>query len=204
MRTRIGAAAALLIVLAGCSSNGSPGPSGDSTATTTTIATSAPPTAPVGTGPTTAATAPSCPYVAQDFVKETIGMRLSTVSVLRSGGQVVGCRFYALQNDPLAVSEHLPTADQPVVEIRTIRYPSATAAHNAFVVTAQRGRNVQQVPLGSGVTGLCYQTEFYPADHGTDYACTVSKGDTQLIVLSVDTTGSLSTSLVATKVLGAV
>lgn len=199
--TRIGAVAAVALALVGCTSSGGATPS-TPVSTTTIVQTSAPPTAAISAGPTTVAAAPSCPYVSQDFVRQTIGMRLSTITVLRSGGKVIGCRFYALQNDPLAVSENLPGANQPVVEIVTRQFPSATAAHNAFVVTGEQGTNYQQTKLGS-TTGLCYQTEFYPRDHGTDYACTVSKGSTQLIVRSVDTTDSLSPSLVTAQVLGA-
>ena len=53
------------------------------------------------------------------------------------------------------------------------------------------------------MTGLCFQTAFYPKDHGTDYACTISRGSTQLLVRTVDTTGTLSTSAVTKAVLGA-
>jgi hypothetical protein len=185
--------------LTACTSNSPAGRSTVTTVITTTTVPNPTPTTPVESGPTTSADAASCPWVTQDFVKQTIGMRLARIAVLRTGGgagTVVGCRFYALQNDPLAVSEHLPGPNQPAVEIVTQRYPDAVAAHNAFVVTAEAGSNLQQVPVNATVTAVCFQTNFDPVDHGTDYACAVSKNDIELVVRSVDTTGALSTSIV--------
>jgi hypothetical protein len=133
-------------------------------------------------------------------VQNTIGMRLGRITVLRADGHVVGCRFYALQNSPLHNSEHLPGPNQPAVEIVTQRFRSATAAHNAFVTAAAHGRNAQQIDLGRSI-GVCYQTDFYPRDHGIDWACARNVGSTAVTVRSVDTTGTFSVAAITRSVL---
>jgi hypothetical protein len=155
---------------------------------------------PIDTGPTRAATAASCPLASADFIRNTMGMRLGRIAVLRSGGRVVGCRFYALQNSPLHASEHLPGPKQPVVEITTQRYRSATAAHNAFVRLATSAKNAERANLGRTI-GLCFQAEFYPKDHGNDWACAASAGTAEVLVRTVDITGSFSTAAVTKEVL---
>ncbi len=160
-------------------------------------------TAPVSTGPTTAVAATSCPYATETFIHNTIGMRLGRVTRLKSGGKVVGCRIYALQTGVLHAREHLPGPDQPAVEITTQQYPNALAAHNAFVRRSQAGTDPQPVPFGS-VTGVCFQNDFDPQDKGTDYACTVNKATTVVLVRTVDTTGTFNTAAVMKAVLRAV
>jgi hypothetical protein len=129
-----------------------------------------------------------------------MGMRLGRITILRSGGHTVGCRFYALQNSPLHVSEHLPGPHQPVVEIVTRRYPTALDAHNAFVLLSRKGTNAQRVDLGRRI-GVCFETDFYAKDHGADWACAASVGPTQVVVRTVDTTGTFSTAAVTRAVL---
>jgi len=178
----------VLGVLAGCTSSGS-GPSAAPATTiisTVTVAPSIPP-AP-STGPTRAVAAEFCPLVSTEFVHQTIGMRLGRLTVLHSGGRAVGCRFYALQGGSYHSSEHLPGPHQPAVEIATFRYATALAAHNAFVLAAQAGRNPQQTPLGRAGTGVCYQVPFYAKDHGSDWACGGSVGAVRLLVRTVVTT----------------
>jgi len=133
-----------------------------------------------------------------------MGMRLGRLTVLRSNGAIVGCRFYALQDGSLHESERLPGPKQPVVEIVTERYGSAVAAHNAFVLAARAGANPQQTPLGSGRIGVCYQTHFYPKDHGQDWACGASVGTVRVLVSTVDTTGTFNTATVTKAVLARV
>ena len=60
-----------------------------------------------------------------------------------------------------------------------------------------------QVDVG-GVTGLCFQNDFYPRDKGQDWACTVNKGPGVALVRTVDTTGTFNTASVLTTVLRAV
>lgn len=152
----------------------------------------------IDAGPLRATDASACPYLRTAYVHETIGMRLGRLTVLRRGARVVGCRFYASQGS-LSQSEHLPGPRQPVVEVVTRRYASATDAHNAFVIIARRGRNAQQVRIGR-VPGVCFQIPFYPKDHGTDWACATSAGSTEVVVRTVDTTGTFN----AAAIIGAV
>lgn len=189
------AVAAVATLLAGCTSSSGPAP-----ATSTqvqTITQTRPPTSPtvvgpVHTGPTKAADAPSCPLLSTQDAFGMGGMRLDRITVLTADGKVVGCRFYALQH-PTAecpevsclAKENLPPANQPAIEITSTRYPTATAAHNAFVVLAEKGSNVQQAPIATGNVGLCFETDFYPKDHGTDWACTYSVGTTLVLVRTV-------------------
>ena len=190
---RVAATAALALVAAACtSSGGDPAPTVTGTRTiegTTTSTPSIGPTAPVSTGPTTAARAASCPLLPQQEAANRVGMRLARITVLHSGGKVVGCRFYALQHSPLHNSEHLPGPHQPAVEIETTRYASAIAAHNAFVLEARRGRNPQQATIGNTV-GVCFQIAFYQPDHGRDWACSFSRGATKVSVRTVVVSGS--------------
>jgi hypothetical protein len=160
-------------------------------------------TAPVSTGPTTAATASSCPWLERQAAADRVGMRLDRVTVLRSGGHVVGCRFYALQNSPLHGSEHLPGPHQPAVEITTTRYASAGAAHNAFVRSARRGHDVQRTEIAHNV-GLCFQTAFYSHDKGRDWACAVNLGNTLLAVKTVVVSPALNVIAVSRRVAEAI
>jgi len=190
--------------LAACTSSGgaATSPAPGTVRSTVTVGPSS--AAPRPAAPTTAAAARSCPFAASTFVRDTMGMRLGRLTVLRSAGATVGCRFYALQGGALHASEHLPGPDQPVVEILTQRYPTATAAHNAFVLAARAGRNPQQTPFGHGRVGVCYQTAFYVKDRGQDWACGASVGTVRVQVRTVDTTGTFSTATVTQAVLGRV
>lgn len=200
--SRLATAAGVIALVAGCSSSGGAGPSGSSTPSTAPASSAAAAsTGHPAAAPTTAVAARRCPFVGSAFVKNTMGMRLGRLTVLRSGGRTVGCRFYAIQNSPLHDSEHLPGPRQPVVEIRTEEFASATAAHNAFVRAAQAGRNPVQTPLGGGRIGVCYQAPFYPKDRGRDWACGVSVDRTRVLVRTVDTTGAFSTAAVTKEVL---
>jgi hypothetical protein len=200
---RVLALLAAVALLAGCTSSGADGgPSATIRAGSPTLHQDTAPvdTGPVETGPTRAARAPSCPFAGTAFVRDTMGMRLGRITVLRSGGRAVGCRFYALQNSPLHTSEHLPGPGQPVVEITTARFRSALAAHNALARLGTAGRNPQQVRFGATL-GLCFQTDFYPKDRGRDWACAASLGTLEVVVRGVDTTGSFSTAQLMKTVL---
>ena len=205
------ALSALLALLAACTSGsggGSPSTAVSTVVETRTPTPSASATAPVSTGPTTTRAATACPWVSQATTAQIMGVRLGKLTVQVSGGRTVGCRFYGLQHPnsqcdaSCLAGEHLPGPNQPVLQISTQRYPSAVAAHNAFVTLSLKGRNAQQASLGAA-TGVCFQAAFYPADKGQDWACAASKGTTMLVVNSVDTTGSFGTSTLTAKVLGA-
>jgi hypothetical protein len=161
-------------------------------------------TAPVSEGRTTAVEAASCPFLEQSFAEDTIGMRLSRITVLRTGGRTTGCRLYALQDSSLAASEGLPGPTQPAVAITSTRYPSATAAHNAYVALGAKGTNPQQDSLGGGVTATCFQTVFYQQDHGADWACAFSKGSTAVLVRTVVTSPALDAVQLAKTILPAI
>lgn len=195
---RLGAGALLVgatLMLGACTSgSGDPSPATTTvqTVTNTETPSSSPvTTAPISTGPTTTTQAGACPLLAQQTAANQVGMRLERITVQHSGGKVVGCRFYALQhpNDQCDASclakEHLPPANQPVIEIITTRYPSEIAAHNAFAIAATAGANPQQVSVGVDNTGVCYQTPFYAKDHGSDWACAFSVDATAVIVKTV-------------------
>jgi hypothetical protein len=198
--TRLAVLAAAVGVLAACSASSSAGAA--SSAAPRRASTSASSPAPVAY--TTAATATGCPLAPKGQVRNTMGMRLGRLTVLRSAGRTVGCRFYAIQNSALQSSEHLPGPNQPVVEITTSQYPTEVAAYNAFVLAAQAGRNPTRTALGRKLVGVCYQTDFYPKDHGHDWGCGVSVGRTRVLVRSVDTTGAFSTASVTRAVVARV
>ncbi len=201
LASQVLAALASASLLAACTSGSAP--ASPSTSVVTSVRTVEPTAAPtpVSSGPTTAARATSCPLVAASFVHPTIGMRLGRLTVLHSGSEPVGCRFYAYQYGTLHSKEHLPGPDQPAVEITTTRYASTVDAHNAFVLRA--GPSATQVTFG-GVTGLCFQNAFDPQDKGQDWACTVNKGSVLVLVRSVDTTGTYNTASILTAVLKSV
>lgn len=202
----IGAAAALVTA---CTSSASPAPT--TSTNYQTVTSTRPPKppktgTPVPTGPTSAADAPSCPLLNEQFAAKTVGMRLEKISVLKSGGHVVGCRIYALQHPNAQCdasclqAEKLPPGNQPAVEITSARYRSPLLAHNAFVMLAKKGKNIQQAKIAPGNVGLCYQTDFYAKDHGTDWACAYSIKSTVVVVKTVVTSPALNAILVAKAV----
>lgn len=194
------APAVLLLACTGASSGGGPSVPGTRTVVhTATLTPTIGPTAPVSAGPTTATSADACPLLPTQQAADRIGMRLARIIVLRSSGKVVGCRFYALQNSPLHNSEHLPGPHQPAISIETVRYHSADAAHNAFVLVARRGSNPQQAAIGA-TTGVCFQAPFYPRDHGRDWACAYNLGPTVVIVRTVVVSPALNVVEVARAV----
>jgi hypothetical protein len=197
VNTRVLAVLAGVALLAGCTSSGSPGGSSQ-------------PVAPSGSssgkhqpGKVHEVHASSCPLASESSVRDTIGMRLGKITRLRGGGIVSGCRFYALQGSPLTASEHLPGPNQPVLEIIVHRYGTAFTAANVVTLTARSGHNPHRVSLGK-TKGACFQTNFYPKDHGKDWACAASKKRIEVVVRSVDTTGTFSTATILRSVLNSV
>jgi hypothetical protein len=189
--------------LAGCTSSGSPAPTTSTEFQTITQTRPAPTpktSGPVSTGPTTAADVSSCPLLDKQSAADTVGMRLERVAVLKADGKLVGCRFYALQGSPLAVSEHLPGPNQPAIEITATRYPDATSVRAAFIALAEKGRNVQRATISDGNVGLCFQTDFYAMDHGADWACAYGDGPTLVLVKTVVTSPALNAIEIAKAV----
>lgn len=181
-------AAPALMLLACTSSSAGPDPT-PSTSVRTVIKTrtstpSIGSTAPVSTGPTRVRDAAACPLLPTQQAADRVGMRLARITVLHSGGRVVGCRFYALQNSPLHNSENLPGPHQPAIEIETTRYASSIAAHNAFVIEARHGTDPQRARIGNTI-GVCFQIDFYAHDKGQDWSCAFNLNKTKVSVRTV-------------------
>jgi hypothetical protein len=194
-------AAAVLAALGGaaCTAGGNT-PAASRTVTETRVATTTPPPHPVplNTGPTISAKADRCPLLDTQRAAGDVGMRLARITVQRSGGAVVGCDFFALQNSPLATSERLPGPNQPVISLRIEHYVDATAAHNAMVLRAQAGTDAGTTQLPGGVVGVIYRARFDPQDAGGDWACAFARG----AVLTVVQTAVPDTSLNAVTLAG--
>ncbi|MGI8760769.1 MAG: hypothetical protein ACR2LF_05665 [Jatrophihabitantaceae bacterium] len=204
MRGSVAALAAVAALLSGCTSGAARpvGSSGTTTTRTQTLTrTPSVDVSPIGTGPTTSAVG-TCPLLDEQTAAGNVGMRLAKVTVSRSGGKVVGCDFFALQGSPYSHSEHLPGPNQPAVRLQSSRYADATAAHNAMVLLADHNHNGQPAQIAAGLTGVLYQTEFDPTDHGQDWACAFSKGDTLVVVTTAVTKSSLNAVAVAGAVAG--
>jgi hypothetical protein len=180
-------AAAGIASAAGCTAGRTPPPPTTSVITRTV----APDATPVRTGPTRSATAPACPLIDRQAAADDLGMRLDRITVLRADGRVVGCRIYALQGSPLSQSERLPPGSQPALEVTLTRYRSAKSAYNAMVLAARRGTHPQQTRLHA-TTGVCFQTAFFPADRGRDWACSFARGATLVLVRTVVTAPSFN------------
>jgi hypothetical protein len=196
---------ALLVGVSACTSGSAPAPSSaaPSTATRTaapSTASQAPSTAspvasspvPVSSAATSAATVSSCPLLTQDVVADTLGMRQGRIAVLRSVGKVVGCRFYALQHPnaqcdaTCLAGEHLPGATQPALDIAITDYPTATAAHNAFVLASRAGTEASAVLVTGSITGVQYRHAFYPKDGAQDWAVAFSVGTRTVVVRAAE------------------
>lgn len=182
-----------ILMVAGCSSK----------APDFTVATSPPNASGSGSGPGSGqlheVPAHSCRFAGTSFVQNAVGMRLGRVTRLR-GRAVTGCRFYALQHSSLSASEHLPGPKQPVLEIVIRRLPTAVEARHAVVFLARANASAHRAHFGRTV-GACFQTAFYPKDHGKDWACAADLHRTEVVVRSVDTTGAFSTTAVMRSVL---
>lgn len=178
-------------VMTGCTSR-APRPSTPSIEYSTTTITDAPPSSapvsPTESGPTTAATARSCPFLGEQSAANRVGMRIDGIKVLSSAGAAIGCRFYPLGHpnahcDATCLhDEHLPPSSQPAIEITSAHYASAADAHAAVVSLGTAGTNPQQAQIVSGVTGVCYQIEFYRNDRGQDWTCAFSRGAVVVVV----------------------
>jgi hypothetical protein len=202
-RTRGRGAAAVLIaavsvLAAGCTSSHVQ-PVTDTTQTHTATETTTPTNGPIAAGPTTTA-AGTCRLLPKQTAADDLGMRLAKERVLVSGGKQVGCEFYAIQNSPLATSERLPGPNQPVLRITSARYATALEAHNAMVLLAEAGTQPQQITVAKGNIGLAYQTQFYPPDHGTDWACAFTVGAMLVVVHTVVTSPALNAIEIAKAV----
>lgn len=191
-------AAVLALLVAGCTS-GTPRPGTTRTDTRTATITTTPSSGPIDVEPTTSAPG-TCSLLAKQTAAGDLGMRLAEERVLTSGGKQVGCEFFAIQDSQLATEERLPGPNQPVLRITSARYAGAVGAHNAMVRLAEAGTNPQQVKITASNIGLAFQTDFYPKDHGTDWACAFTVGSTLVVVHTVVTSPSLTVKDIARTV----
>jgi hypothetical protein len=188
-----------------CTSGSTPAPV---TTTQTITRTQAPPpppsssgtpTGPIAAGPTTTAEA-TCPLLDEPTAADALGQRLDRITVQTAGGKTVGCRFYDVQGTDLATSEHLSGPNQPALQISSATYATPTLAHNAMVMTAEKGVNAHPV---NG--GIAYLTTFDPADGpNKDWAYAVTKGTTLVVIETNQGDAELDAERVATAIAGKV
>lgn len=122
----------------------------------------------------------SCPYIKAglniepdpsggDFA-DLEGNRVQRVTLLTTL-RPIGCRFY-FENDY-----------HPVGDILPMTYPSAVAAHNAMVATAEVGSSAQGEPsFVPGVDGVSFRTAFSSPDAGEDWAFAFAKANFLVVV----------------------
>jgi hypothetical protein len=183
-----------LCALAGCTSSGSSTGPTSPTITRTQTLTRTPTAAPTFT-PAPAATvqplAPgqqpgqgevdkTCPYIRpglnQDSgggvnVADIEGDRVYRTTVLNRL-KPAGCRFYFYAPPYEAVADIQPRL-----------FATATAAHNALVLTAQAGtEQISEPNFVPGVDGICYRTKFFGADGQQDWAFAFAKGKLLVVV----------------------
>lgn len=185
---RLVLAGAVALTMAGCAPH-TPMTS-SSTLTVTDRPSTLSPVSPIHPGPTTFATARSCPFLDEQSAADDLGMRLDAIEVLSIEGKTIGCRFYPLghpnaQCDTTCLqNEHLPPPSQPAIEITSNQYPTEIDAERALVLLAKAGTNANQHSL-HGSAGACFQTDFYPKDRGTDWSCAYTNQATLVQVKTV-------------------
>lgn len=190
-------AVVLVVGVGGCtkSQTASPAPVTD----TVTLTRSPPTVSVVPTGPLDARPLSRadglCPFLTESAAVTAVGMRMDRQAIISRGGKAVGCDFYADQ--AWAQSEHLPGPNQPVLEILSTRYASATIAYNAMVLASRAGTSAHQANLGNGQIGVSYRTQFDPADGGTDWAYVFSVGTLLITVLTAQNSSELNPREVA-------
>lgn len=180
------------LMLTACSSGAPRSRTADTTVSTQVLSvpTNRSSTGPLDTRPTKALDAGSCPILVTQTAADAVGMRLDRVQVLRQGSKTIGCRFYALQGSPLSTSEHLPGPNQPVVEIASAVYATATAAHNALARLAVAGTDAEQRMVSTAVVGVVFRTRFDPADGAQDWAIGFTKASTLVVIKTAVTVTS--------------
>jgi hypothetical protein len=183
-----------LSALAGCTSSGTskdPTPSDSTTTRTVTDSPSSPanfkpppattvkPLAP-GQRPHKGEVDKKCPYIRSGLNEDSgggvnladiEGDRIYRTTVL-TRLKPVGCRFYF----------YAPPYEA-VADIRPRMFTTATAAHNALVLTARTGTEQLSEPnFVKGVDGICYRTKFFGADGRKDWAFAFAKGKLLVVV----------------------
>ena len=122
-----------------------------------------------------------CPYVDEQAAANKIGHAAGQdhrAAQRRQGGRLPVLRPAAPTPAASTCRRRAPARPEPTGgRDRDVRYPSAKAAHNAFVADSERpGHERAAGRASSASAGLCFQTDFYPKDQGTDWACAFSNG----------------------------
>jgi hypothetical protein len=173
---------------------------------TVTVTPTIGPTAPVNAGPTTTTTIASCPLISTDNLHLDVGQRLAKVTEQYAGGRLVGCTWYPLTHptsqcpETCFLREDLPPGSQADVKISSSTYASTDAARAAFIRLAERGTGVERDQVASNNTGLCFKTNFWAHDDGSDVACTFAVGTRVVLINTVVIDASTDVVLVAQAV----
>lgn len=207
--------AALLV--AGCTSSGTPQPGSDGTVThTRTITGTRPAPAssfrpprptfrrplPPGTPTRQGEKDHPCPYIRTGLdvdagggvnLADLEGDRVYRNTVLTSY-HPVGCRFYFYAPPYPALAE-----------IQPHRFPTARDAFDAMIRTARTGHElITERNFARGLTGICFRTKFYAADGVRDWAFVFAKGKTMVIVYTFRTDTSRNALYIARAIAGKV
>lgn len=211
---RLGFAAAALILLAtGCTSNKTaPAPGTRTVVNTVTTTRQAPnPTAftpppasfvkslKPGDRPPTGEKRTLCPYIRSGLdedptskpnVADIQGNRVGQTTVLTTH-EPVGCRFY-FAYDYEAVADIVPTT-----------FATAAQAHNAMVLTAKAGKQAKGYPaFVKGVDGISYRTKFFEPDGDNDWAFVFAKGKVLVVIRTEEKSSSADARYLARAVVG--
>lgn len=200
-----------LVALAGCTSGGNANPRPPPASTITHVVTATrTPTNSATVPPAAAATVPPlspgskphqgeidkrCPYIRSGLnednggganVADIEGDRVYRTTVL-TRDQPHGCRFYFYAPPYEAVADIRPTT-----------FPTATAAHNALVRTAQAGsEQISEPNFVKGVDGIRFRAKFFGPDGKRDWAFAFAKGKVLVVVHTQQTNVSLNARLLA-------
>jgi hypothetical protein len=86
----------------------------------------------------------------------------------------VGCRFYF----------YAPPYEA-ITDIRPTRFPTAAAAYDAMIRTANAGsEQITERNFVKGLVGICYRTVYFGPDGARDWAFVFAKGKTMVNVLT--------------------
>jgi hypothetical protein len=197
--------AAAAAMLSGCTSNKAPTITTDTTITQKVTSTRPPPAPsfkaqratsvaplPPGAAPAVGEVEKACPYIlssqnqGENSLADLEGDRVYRTTVLTKLVPV-GCRFYFWSGPYEAIAEIAPR-----------RFATAQEAHDAMILTAQTGTQVQGYPnLLPGIDAVSYRTAFFGPDGPSDWACVFAKGKTMVVVRTQRKDTSFNARLIA-------
>ncbi len=148
-----------------------------------------------------------CPYIRAGLnedrsgsganIADIEGDRVGRTTVL-TGYRPVGCRFYFAYS-------YGNTRHEAVADILPTTFPTAAAAHNALVRTAQAGRpgSQQSAPrFAPGADGVSYQTKFFGPDGNRDWAFAFAKGTVLVVVHTQQNDSEINARNIGTAIAG--